>query len=64
MEYILLITLIATLIFIYSKKTDKTSLILNENLRKEIQEIRKEIFDNSEPLLIQIDPHRFSPIEA
>ena len=48
MEYILLITLIATLIFIYSKKTDKTSLILNENLRKEIQEIRKEIFDNSE----------------
>jgi len=48
MEYILLITLIAVLIFIYSKKTDKTSLILNENLRKEIQEIRKEIFENSE----------------
>ena len=48
MEYIVLTTLIAGLVLVYFKKTDKTTLILNEHLRKEIQEIRKEISENSE----------------
>jgi len=55
MEYLLLIILITGFGFIYFKKTDtadnnsnKFLLSLNENLRTEIQEIRKEISENSE----------------
>ncbi len=54
MEYLVLILLVSGFALIYFKKDDKINatenellLTLNENLRKEIQEIRKEISDNS-----------------
>ncbi len=54
MEYLILITLISGFVFIYFKKNKKNEnnsneflLNLNENLRKEIQDIRKEISENS-----------------
>ena len=53
MEYLVLILLVSGFTLIYFKKDDKINatenellLTLNENLRKEIQEIRKEISDN------------------
>ena len=55
MEYLILIILITGFSFIYFKKNQKSDnnsnellLNLNENLRKEIQEIRKELSENSE----------------
>ncbi len=55
MEYIVLAVLIAGFALIYFKKSDKKEkksneflLQLNENLRKEIQGIRKEVGENSE----------------
>ena len=55
MEYIVLAVLIAGFTLIYFKKTstkeessNELLLHLNENLRKEIQEIRKEVGDNAE----------------
>jgi DNA recombination protein RmuC len=55
MEYLILIILIAGFALMYFRKSDKVDdksneflLNLNENLRKEIQEIRKEIWTNSE----------------
>ena len=55
MEYVVLIVLVAGFALVYFKKTEvKTEssqellLQLNEALRKEIQEIRKEVGENSE----------------
>ena len=55
MEYLLLIVLVAGFALVYFKKNEKNTslendflLSLNENLRKEIQEIRKEISQNSD----------------
>ena len=55
MEYLVLIVLVSGFVLIYFKKNDKINatenellLTLNENLRKEIQEIRKEISQNSD----------------
>ncbi len=55
MEYLILIILITGFVFIYFKNNEKKNtnsneflLKLNENLRTEIQEIRKEISNNSE----------------
>lgn len=55
MEYLLLAVLVAGFALIYFKKTSPKEegsndllLRLNENLRKEIQEIRKEVADNAE----------------
>jgi DNA recombination protein RmuC len=55
MEYLVLIVLVAGFALVYFKKSKTTTdtsneflLSLNENLRKEIQDIRKEISDNSE----------------
>ena len=55
MEYLLLIVLVAGFALVYFKKNEKNNslendflLRLNENLRKEIQEIRKEISQNSD----------------
>ena len=55
MENLILVLIVIAFAFFYFKKhqkDDKKSnellLTLNENLRKEIQEIRKEISDNSE----------------
>tara|TARA_B100000287_G_C20648098_1_gene785867 strand:- start:635 stop:1750 length:1116 start_codon:yes stop_codon:yes gene_type:complete len=55
LNYIILTIIIIGFIIIYFKKSDKKSqpsndllLQLNENIRKEIQEIRKEVGDNSE----------------
>ena len=54
MEYLILIILILGFILIYFRKNEKNEnnpneflLRLNENLRKEIQDIRKEISENS-----------------
>ena len=62
MEYIFLIILIAgfsTLYFKNNTQKDKNSnellLKLNENLRTEIQEIRKEVSNNSEKTRTEID---------
>ncbi len=48
MEYIFIVILIAGFALIYFKKNDKFLLTLNENLRNEIKDIRKEMSDNSE----------------
>ena len=55
MEYLVLTILIAGFVLVYFKKNDNIEhnsneflLSLNQNLRKEIQEIRKEIAENSE----------------
>jgi len=48
MEYLFLIILISGFALIYFKKNDKFLLTLNENLRNEIKDIRKEMSDNSE----------------
>ena len=55
MEYVVLIVLVAGFALVYFKKTEvKTEssqellLQLNDALRKEIQEIRKEVGDNAE----------------
>ena len=58
MEYLVLIVLVTGFALVYFKKTERIGsdsneflLNLNENLRKEIQEIRKEISGNSDILL-------------
>ena len=48
MEYLFLVILISGFALIYFKKNDKFLLTLNENLRNEINDIRKEMSDNSE----------------
>ncbi|OUV70239.1 MAG: hypothetical protein CBC83_08545 [Flavobacteriales bacterium TMED123] len=62
MEYILLAVLVAGFALIYFKKTspkeessNELFLQLNENLRKEIQEIRKEVGDNAEKARQEIE---------
>jgi DNA recombination protein RmuC len=62
MEYILLAVLVAGFALIYFKKTspkeessNELLLQLNENLRKEIQEIRKEVGDNAEKARQEIE---------
>ena len=62
MEYILLAVLVAGFALIYFKKTNPNEessnellLQLNENLRKEIQEIRKEVGDNAEKARQEIE---------
>ena len=55
MEYLVLIVLVAGFALVYFKKTEVKNenspellLQLNDALRKEIQEIRKEVGDNAE----------------
>jgi len=61
-EYLVLIVLFIGLVLIYFKKNVKTEnnrnellLSLNENLRMEIKEIRKEMSDNSEKGRVEIE---------
>ena len=56
----LLILLICAVVFLITKKTDNNqsqefTLQLNENLRKEIQDIRKELGDDNEKSRLEIE---------